>query len=197
MKGVIHMDVVRILSFIDEARFEAGRRADVPLRKVAVAAVVNNPFAGRPYQEDLSDLIAASTAVGAEIAAIGVSLMGGLPVESYGKGAVVGVAGEQEHGVAMLTTVYGDVLRQAVGGGTAWISSATKVGGMGSAIDIPLAYKDALFVRSHYDAMTVTLHSAPRPDEMAIICCFASRGRLNHRVGGISRDQAEGRDGLR
>jgi hypothetical protein len=60
-----------------------------------------------------------------------------------------------------------------------------------------LAYKDALFVRSHYDAMTITLHSAPRPDEMAIIACFANRGRLNHRVGGISRDEAEGRDGLR
>jgi len=191
------MDVVRLLSFIDEARFEAGRAADIPLRKVAVAAVVKNPFAGRPYQADLSDLIAASTAVGAEIAGVGVSLLGGLPVESYGKGAIVGVAGEQEHGVAMLTTVYGDVLRTAVGGGTAWISSATKVGGMGSSIDIPLAYKDALFVRSHYDAMTITLHSAPLPDEMAIICCFASRGRLNHRVGGISRDEAEGRDGLR
>lgn len=191
------MQILKMLSFVDEARSEAGRLADIPLRKVAVAGIVSNPFAGKPYVEDLTPLIEASVDVGREIAQYGVELMRGLPVESYGKGAVVGVAGEQEHGVAMLTTVYGNILRDVVGGGVAWISSATKVGGMGTTIDIPLAYKDALFVRSHYDAMAITLHSAPRPDEMAIICCFANRGRLNDRVGGITTAQATGEDGLR
>lgn len=191
------MQILRMLSFIDEARSEAGRAAESPLRKVAAVGVVANPFAGKPYAEDLGELIEHSVPIGREIAACAVKLMGELPIESYGKGAVIGVAGEQEHGVAMLTTVYGNVLREAVGGGSAWISSATKLGGLGTSIDIPLAYKDALFVRSHYDAMAITLHSAPRPDEMAIICCLASRGRLNHRVGGISAAEAVGEDGLR
>jgi hypothetical protein len=191
------MQILKLLSFVEEARSEGGRTAETPLRKVAVAGIVANPFAGQPYVDDLSPLIESSIAVGREIAEYGVGLMGGLPIESYGKGAIVGVAGEQEHGVAMLTTVYGNVLREAVGGGVAWISSATKVGCLGTSIDIPLAYKDALFVRSHYDAMSVTLHSAPRPDEMAIICCFANRGRLNDRVGGITTEEATGKDGLR
>jgi hypothetical protein len=191
------MNIIRLLSFIDEVRIEAGRTEQPPLRKVAVAAVVKNPFAGKPYQADLSELIEASTAVGRAIAERGVELMGPYPVESYGKGAVIGLAGEQEHGVAMLTTVYGDVLRQAVGGGSAWISSVTKMGGPGVSIDIPLAYKNALFVRAHYDAMSVSLHTAPLPDEIAVLCCFANRGRFNHRVGGLTKDEAVGQDGLR
>ena len=78
--------------------------------------------------------------------------------------------GEQEHGVAMLTTVFGNVMRDAAGGGKAWISSLTKRAAPGAAIDIPLAHKDALYVRSHYDGITVMLPDAPLPNELAIIC---------------------------
>ena len=94
--------------------------------------------------------------------------------------------GEQEHGVAMLTTVFGNVMREAAGGGKAWISSLTKRAAPGAAIDIPLAHKDALYVRSHYDGITITLPDAPLPDEIAIICAYANRGRPNHRVGGLA-----------
>ena len=190
------MQIIKTLSFCEETVIEAGRKEEVPLRKAAVVAIVQNPFAGKAYQEDLSALIDASPAIGTKIASEAARLLGA-PVESYGKGAIVGLAGEQEHGVALLTTVYGNALRDAVGGGTAWISSATKMGGPGTSIDIPLAYKDALFVRSHYDAFSITLHSAPLPDQIAVICGVASRGRLNHRVGGINKDEAEGNDGLR
>ena len=191
------MEILRLDRFVEELRCEAGRRADRPLRKVAAAAIVANPFAGLPYVEDLSPLIEGSVAVGRELASAALALMGEDQVESYGKGAVIGIAGEQEHGVAMLTTVYGDVLREVIGGGSAWISSATKIGGPGTTIDVPLAYRNALFVRSHYDAMTVTLHGAPRPDQIAVLCCFANRGRLNHRVGGLDAADATGLDGLR
>ena len=117
--------------------------------------------------------------------------------ESYGKAALVGSAGEQEHGVACLTTVYGNVLRDAVGGGKAWISSITKRVHPGETVDIPLAHKEALFVRSHYDGMTIMVPDAPLSDEICIICCFANRGRLNHRVGGPSKNEIIGEDGLR
>lgn len=190
------MDVVKTLSFIEETAIEDGQKGTPPLRKVAVVAVVENPYAGGPYVADLSPLTQASPAIGTMIGAEAARLLGA-PVESYGKGAIIGVAGDQEHGVAMLTTVYGNALRDAVGGGSAWISSATKIGGPGTSIDIPLAYKDALFVRSHYDAFSFTLHTAPRPNEIAIICAVANRGRLNHRVGGISKIEAVGQDGLR
>jgi len=111
-------------------------------------------------------------------------------VESYGKGGLVGFAGEQEHVVACVTSVFGDALRIAVGGGRAWVSSATKSSAAGAQIDIPLAYKDEIWVRSHYDAMTITIPDAPRPDELVIIAAVATGGRLNARVGGMTVAEA-------
>ncbi len=63
----------------------------------------------------------------------------------------------------MLTTVFGNVMREAAGGGKAWISSFTKRAAPGATIDIPFAHKDALYVRSHYDGITITLPDAPGP----------------------------------
>ena len=116
--------------------------------------------------------------------------------ESYGKAAIIGMNGEQEHGVSLLTTVFGNVMRDAAGGGKAWISSLTKRAAPGSTIDIPLAHKDALYVRSHYDGITITIHDAPLPNEIAVICGYASRGRPNHRVGGLAANEIKGIDGL-
>jgi len=189
------MQIKRILTFADELRGEAGRPTDPPLRKSAAVAVVHNPFAGR-YVEDLSPLVRASESIGREICAIAIALLAPFKPASYGKAAVVGLAGEQEHGVAMLTTVFGNVMREAAGGGKAWISSLTKRAPPGTAIDIPLAHKDALYVRSHYDGVTITLHDCPLPDEIAVICAYASRGRVDHRVGGLAADDIKGVDGL-
>lgn len=189
------MEVRKIATFVEEIFSEAGQPADPPLRKVAVAAVVKNPFAHR-YVEDLAPLTNASLELGRQITALAVAAMGGLAIESYGKAGLVGTAGEQEHAVAMLTTVYGNVMREAVGGGKAWISSMTKRVAPGETIDIPLAHKDALYVRSHYDGITITLHDAPLPEEIAIIAAFANRGRLNHRVGGLAARDINGHDGL-
>jgi hypothetical protein len=179
------MEIRRISSFVEEVRAEAGQPASPPLRKVAVVAVVANPLAGS-YREDLSELVEASA----------MGLLAPYEAQSYGKAALVGLAGEQEHGVALLTTVFGNVLREATGGGKAWISSMTKRAAPGATLDVPLAHKDALYVRSHYDGMTLTLHDAPLPDEIAVICVFATRGRPNARVGGLTVEGIEGRDGL-
>jgi hypothetical protein len=189
------MDVRKVLSFVEDVRSEAGRKADPPLRKVAVVAVIANPFAGR-YVEDLAPLTDASVALGREICERAISLLKPYSPESYGKAAVIGLAGEQQHGSAMLTTVFGNVMREAAGGGKAWISSMTKRAAPGAAIDIPFAHKDALYVRSHYDGISITLADAPLPDELAIICAYANRGQLNHRVGGLAAGEIKGRDGL-
>jgi hypothetical protein len=190
------MEIRKLYTAIEETFSEMGRAAEEPLRKVAAIAVVANPHAGKGYVEDLSGLIEASTDIGRRIAAMAVEAMAPYSVDSYGKAALIGSLGEQEHGVAMLTTVYGNAMRDAIGGGKAWISSLTKRGRPGAIIDIPLAHKDALYVRSHYDGMTVMVPDAPLADEIAIICCLANRGRLNHRVGGPSRDDIKGEDGL-
>jgi len=189
------MELRKIVTFTEDIFSEAGQPADPPLRKVSVVAVVKNPFAGR-YVDDLSSLTEASLELGRRMTAVATAAMGGLAFQSYGKAGLVGLAGEQEHAVAMLTTVYGNVMREAVGGGKAWISSMTKRVAPGETIDIPLAHKDALYVRSHYDGMTVTLHDAPLPDEIVIIAAFANRGRINHRVGGLAACEIQGKDGL-
>jgi hypothetical protein len=189
------MQIRRILTFFDEIRGEAGQAVDPPLRKSAAVAILPNPFAGR-WQADLSSLTDASAGVGREICAIAVGLLGGHKPQSYGKAAIIGLNGEQEHGVAMLTTVFGNVMRDAAGGGKAWISSFTKRAAPGASIDIPLAHKDALYVRSHYDGISIMLPDAPLPDEIAIIAAYASRGRPNHRVGGLAAGEISGADGL-
>ncbi|MFB2556995.1 amino acid synthesis family protein [Herbiconiux liangxiaofengii] len=172
-------------SFVQETVHELGPAPEQPLVKAAVAVVFENPFAGR-WVDDLSPLTDASESLGTELGRRAVALLGGRPVESYGKGGMVGVNGEQEHIVACVTTVFGNALRDAVGGGEAWISSATKVAATGASIDLPLAYKDEVYVRSHYDAITLTLPDAPRPDEIVIIAAVATGGRVNARVGGLT-----------
>lgn len=191
------LDIRRLLCFTDHKEVEAGHRHDQPLRRVAAVAIVANPYAGR-YVEDLSEAIAASVEVGAVLAKLAVEAMGSYKVESYGKGGVVGLGGELEHANAMLTTTFATPLREAVGGAEAWIPSFTKLAAPGCLIDVPLAHKDALYVRSHYDGVSVTLPpDAPAADEVALIVCLANRGRLNARVGGLNARDVGGKDGLR
>lgn len=190
------MEIRKIFTFIEETYRENGQFAETPLRKIAVVAVVKNPYAGE-YEEDLSYLIQESKEIGKKISSMAVEAMAPYSVESYGKGSLVGLDGEQEHGVAMLTDVFGEELRAAVNGGKAWIPSMKKCAGAGSAIDVPLAHKDALYVRSHLDGMTITLNDAPKSDEIAIISCVANRGRLNSRLGGLLKEDIKGNDGLR
>ena len=190
------MEIRKIVTATEELFSEAGRPASPPLRRVAVSAVCRNPCAGR-YVEDLKVLIEGSEAVGRRIAALAAALMKPYGIESYGKGAIVGTNGEVEHAEAVLTTVFGNAMRDAAGGGKAWICHMAKRALPGSSIDIPLAHKDALTIRSHYDTMVVTVPDAPLADELAIICCFANRGRPNHRIGGHSVEAMIGKDGLR
>ncbi len=141
-------------------------------------------------------MIKASAALGRELAAMGAAALAPHKAQSLGKGALVGISGEQEHANALLTNVFAEPLRELLGGGKAWISSMTKVAAAGTMIDIPMNCKDALYVRSHYDGMTLVLPDAPMPDEIALILCLANRGRLNARVGGLRFEDLKGENGL-
>ncbi|MFC5500729.1 amino acid synthesis family protein [Lysinimonas soli] len=182
-------EVRQWFGFVQEVVHEGGPAPEQPLLKAAAGVVIKNPFAGR-YVEDLSPLTAPSASIGTALGARVAALLGGRPVEGYGKGGMAGTNGEQDHVVACVTTVFGDAFRAAVGGGAAWISSATKTVGAGAQLDIPLAFKDELYVRSHYDAVTIAIPDAPRPDELLICVAASTRGRIHHRVGGLTRDEA-------
>jgi hypothetical protein len=183
------LDIRRIVTVVDEVRSEGGREDGAPLRRVAVAAVFANPYAGRPYSEDLSELIEPSAELGALIGERCAAALGE-PVESHGKAVMVGTAGEQEHGNAVKTTTFGNPFREAFGGGRAWLPSTTKRCAPGAQIDVPLCFKDEIWVRSHYDTITVSVPDAPAPEEIVLIGAVASRGRLNARLGGKTREQA-------
>ena len=182
------------VTFAEEICHEGGEPAAPPLVKAAVAAVIANPYAGR-FAESLDELVEPSGELAQELVRRCVDALGD-GAEGCGKGAIVGVAGEQEHGVACLTTPFGDAMRDGIGG-TTWVASSTKVAVAGTALDVPLAYKRALFVREFYDTITVAVPDAPRPDEIVVVVALASRGRVHSRLGGLALADATKGDGLR
>ncbi|MCD1269942.1 amino acid synthesis family protein [Microbacterium sp. MEC084] len=170
---------------VQEVEHERGPAPARTLIKAASAVVIANPFAGR-WEPELSPLVEPSAALGTALGERARRLLGGRPVEGYGKGGIAGLAGEQEHVVACITTVFGDAFRAEVGGGSAWISSASKTAAAGTPLDIPLAYKDEVYVRSHYDAITIAAPDGPRPDELLICVAVSTGGRVHARVGGLT-----------
>ena len=154
--------------------------------KIAIAAVIANPYAGG-FSEELGRLIDPSPSLGKEFGRRLIEIAAGRKIESYGKACVVGVDGEYEHDNVLLTTAFANPIRDVLGGAEAWIPSAGKQGGPGTTIDVPLAHKDTLYVRSHYDTVTVTFADAPGPVVVA-----ATRGRLHARLGGLTAEKIEG-----
>ncbi|HEV2731122.1 MAG TPA: amino acid synthesis family protein, partial [Terriglobales bacterium] len=118
-------------------------------------------------------------------------------VESYGKAAAVGENGELEHAAAILHPKLGAPVRKVLGKGVALIPSSKKRGGLGVVLDIPVGHKDAAFVRSHFDGMEVRLNDAPRANEIMVAIAVTDSGRPLPRVGGLTKDQIKGEDGLR
>lgn len=178
------VEIRKIVTVREEVRTEGGRAADRPLVKAAAVAVLSNPYAGLPFSDDLARIVDHGYELGHLLASTAAQCLG-CEVESYGKAALVGINGEIEHAVAHKIGAFGEGVRAAVGG-QAWISSVSKRCTPGTQVDVPLAYKDEIWVRSHYDAMTIVVPDAPLPDEVAVILAVASRGRLNDRVGGMT-----------
>jgi len=189
------MKIRKLVTVVEELLSDGGREARRPTRKVAAVAVIENPFAGR-FVDDLGPLIDAGEELGAILAKKASEALGA-PAESYGKAAIVGEQGELEHAAALLHPKLGAPLRAAVGGGKAIIPSAKKLGGPGTTIDVPLHFKDAAYVRTHYDAMEVRLPDAPRAGEIVLAIVVTDGGRPHPRVGGLTKDEAKKEDGQR
>ncbi len=183
------LEVRKVVTVVEEVLTEGGRADDPPLLKVATAVVFHNPYAGRPWAPDLSEIVDASAELGTLVGERCLAASG-RAVESHGKAVMVGSAGEQEHANAAATTVFGNAFRAAIGGARAWLPSTTKRCEMGAQIDVPLCFKDEIWVRSHYDTITVSVPDAPGPDEIVLIGAVASRGRLNARLGGKTKEAA-------
>jgi|SRR5262252_3496146 hypothetical protein len=188
----------KIAVFVEEIHSEMDRKVDPPTRRAAAVAVIQNPFAGK-YVDDLSDLMTIGEELGELLATRAVAALGipGNTVESYGKAAAVGENGELEHAAAILHPKLGTPVRRVLGKGAALIPSSKKRGGLGVVLDIPLGHKDAAFVRSHFDGMEVRLNDAPRANEIMVAVAVTDSGRPLPRVGGLTKDQIKGEDGLR
>jgi hypothetical protein len=188
----------KIIVQVDEVLIEMGQPVSPTTRRALAMAVIANPYAGR-YSENLDELIAIGEELGGLLGDKCVQALGIAPgaAQSYGKAAIVGEGGELEHAAAILHPKLGAPLRKAVEKGAALVPSAKKMGGLGTAIDVPLGHKDAAFVRSHFDAMEARVSDAPRAHEIVVAVVVTDSGRPLPRVGGLQVSEIVGQDGLR
>ena len=191
------VEIRKILNVTEEIFHEGGPTANTPLRRAAVLAVIRNPFAGA-YVEDIQHFMEDLKPLGLMMAQRLVDLLGGDPalVEGYGKGAIVGAAGELEHG-ALWHAPGGYAMREVLGDALAIVPSTKKVGGVGARLDVPVTHVNASYVRSHFDSMELGLNDAPRAHEMALALVMTTGPRVHNRAGGFRADQIAERDGLR
>lgn len=189
--------VRKMLTTVEEIFHEGGPQTETPLRRAAALAVIHNPFAGR-YVQDIAGFMDDLKPLGMEMAKALIRALGGDSgaVEGYGKGAIVGSAGEVEHG-ALWHVPGGYAMREVLGGAKAIVASTKKVGGPGTRLDVPITHINASYVRSHFDAMEVGISDGPRADEMALALVMTTGPRVHARVGGLKASEIKGEDGLR
>jgi hypothetical protein len=189
--------VRKTVTTVEEIFHEGGPASRVPLRRAATLAVIHNPFAGR-YFEEIATFMDDLKPLGLQMARSLVVALGGdaKRVEGYGKGAIVGSAGELEHG-ALWHVPGGYAMREILGGAKAIVASTKKVGGPGTRLDVPITHIHASYVRSHFDAMEVGVADSPRADEILLALVMTTGARIHARVGGLQASQVIGEDGLR
>ena len=182
---------------LEEIFHEGGPRAQVPLRRAACLSVIRNPFAGA-FHADIADFMETLSPLGIEMARRLVDALGGdsSTIQSYGKGTIVGAAGELEHG-ALWHVPGGYAMRVVLGDAKAIVPSTKKVGGIGARLDVPITHINASYVRSHFDAMEIGLSDSPRADEMVLALVMTTGGRIHARVKGLAAADIKGEDGLR
>ena len=192
------MEIRKYVTILEEIRMDGGRKMAPPGKRAAAVAVIKNPLAGQ-FVDDLTPLMDIGEELGGTLGKMAVDALGILTenAESYGKAAIVGEKGEREHAAAILHPKLGKPFRDSVGGGKSLIPSAKKMGGMGTEIDVPINFKDAAFVRSHFDAMAVRIDDAPKGDEIVVALVVTDCGRPHPRIGGLKKEEAKMEDGLR
>ncbi len=186
----------RISLLIEDILHEGGPAPALPYRRGAIMAVVRNPFAGG-YVADLQGAMEDLKPLGLMLTDRLIAALGGRDgIDAYGKGAMVGEGGESEHG-SLWHVPGGYAMRERLGESRAIVPSAMKVAGMGGNLDIPLGHINAAYVRSHFDAITVSVPDGPRAGEIVFVLAMAMGGRVHSRMGGLEVHQVKGEDGLR
>jgi hypothetical protein len=182
---------------VEEVFHEGGPVAPIPPRRAAALAVIHNPFAGK-YVPEIAGFMDDLNPLGLEMAKTLVAALGGDAkiVEGYGKGAIVGQAGELEHG-ALWHVPGGYAMREILGNAKAIVPSTKKVGGPGTRLDVPITHINASYVRSHFDSMEVGIADAPKADEILLALVMTTGSRVHARVGGLKASEIKGQDGLR
>jgi hypothetical protein len=212
------IELRRILTQVEDIHHEFGPPPPAPPRRGAIAAVLTNPFAGR-YEPEILPMMEALNPVGLELARRLLAAMG-VPaerIESYGKGSIVGAAGELEHG-ALWHVPGGYAMRELLGwkgdrqayargqatgskgqpgNALAIVPSTKKVGAPGATLDVPLTHVNASYVRSHFDAFEMRVPGAPAPDEIVFILAMSTGSRVHARVGGLKAAEIAQWDGQR
>jgi len=191
------VQVRKFVTIVEQILHEGGPPSSNPPRRAALAAVVANPFAGR-YVEDIQGWMDDLRPLGDEMARRLVAALGVEPkdIEGYGKGAIVGEAGELEHG-ALWHNPGGFAMRDIIPGSRAIVPSAKKVGGPGTRLDVPITHVKASYVRSHFDAVEVGIADAPRANEIVLVVAMTTGPRVHNRAGGLAVKDVKGEDGLR
>ena len=188
--------VRRITLQVEEILHEGGPASAQPRLRGAILAVVANPFAGR-FVPDISAAMEDLKPLGLMLTDRLIAALGGIAgIDGYGKGAMVGEAGETEHG-SLWHAPGGYAMRARLGESRAIVPSAMKVAGMGASLDIPLGHINAAYVRSHFDAITVTVPDAPRAGEIVFALAMSKGARVHSRMGGLEVWDVKGEDGLR
>jgi hypothetical protein len=191
------IDIRRLWTQVETIHHEFGPRPPRPQRRGAIAAVLTNPYAGR-YEPNLLPFMDALNPLGVELARALLAALHAQPgeIEGYGKGAIVGAAGELEHGACWhVPGGYG--MRQVLGNTKAIVPSAKKVGAPGAKLDVPITHVNASYVRSHFDAVEVYVPGHPHADEIVFVLAMTTGPRVHERVGGLRASEIKGEDGLR
>ncbi|WP_434050829.1 MAG: amino acid synthesis family protein [Roseibium sp.] len=185
-------EIRKIVTFDEEVFIEGFRKTDVPWRMFAVAAVVQNPWAGR-YVEDLRPEIRSFGPVLGELMTERMIKQAGSgdAIEAYGKAAVVGLDGEVEHASGLIHTLrFGNHYRHAVGA-KSYLAFTNTRGPANAPIMVPLMDKNDAGRRSHYLTIQFAIPDAPRADEIVVVLGGATSGRPFHRIGDRYQDLEE------
>jgi hypothetical protein len=191
-------DVVlrKLIYSIEDVFHEGGPISEEPSRRAAALAIIENPFAGR-YEPEIQGFMEDLKPLGLRMAQKLLDLLGGADkIEGYGKGAMIGEAGELEHG-ALWHSPGGYAMRQLLAGSNAIVPSSKKVTGVGGRLDVPITHLKASYVRSHFDSMEVGSNDSPRANEMVLALVMSTGARIHNRAGGLDAADIIGKDGLR
>lgn len=187
----------KYVSTVEETHHDGGPVLKRPVVKAVVGGVIANPYAGR-HVADIQPMMKALEPLAVDLTERVMKLLDarGPELEAYGKGVIVGIAGELEH-AALWHQPSGYGIRHAMGGAKSIVPSTVKVASAGRRIDIPLHHVTAAYVRSHFDAVEFCVPDGPRPDEIVFIVAAAIGGRPHARVGGLTPAEIKVGDGQR